>query len=423
MDYQQAVDYIESPALPRGRYGLERLKQALELLGNPQHKVRFVHVAGTNGKGSCAAMLASVLKEAGYRTGLYISPHLRRYNERMQVDGVDISDDDLIRAAQRVKEVCEQLGGTPIVFEVLTLMALWYFAERRCDFVVLEVGIGGKLDATNCIPAPAAALIAQLGFDHTETLGSTIEEIAAQKGGIAKSGSQLVMAEQEPAALRVVEQLCREQGCGFTVADPERLQVLSTSPGGQRLRDRTYGELLLPLAGSHQVKNAANVLTVVEVLKGEGFAIPDRAVRQGIERTVWPARFERLSRSPDFILDGGHNPQCVQAAVQALQDYYPGKKVVFLTGMMKDKDSAAMLAKMAEVAKAFVCLHADSDRAFGAQELAREIENTLSLAAYPAASAQEGCALAQRLVGEQGVVCALGSLYLAGEIRAVFHRK
>ena len=423
MDYQQAVDYIESSALPRGRYGMERLKQALELLGNPQHKVRFVHVAGTNGKGSCAAMLASVLKEAGYRTGLYISPHLRRYNERMQVDGVDISDDDLIRAAQRVKEVCEQLGGTPIVFEVLTLMALWYFAECRCDFVVLEVGIGGKLDATNCIPAPAAALIAQLGFDHTETLGSTIEEIAAQKGGIAKPGSQLVMAEQEPAALRVVEQLCREQGCGFTVADPERLQVLSTSPEGQRLRDRTYGELLLPLAGSHQVKNAANVLTVVEVLKGEGFAIPDRAVRQGIESTVWPARFERLSRSPDFILDGGHNPQCVQAAVQALQDYYPGKKVVFLTGMMKDKDSAAMLAKMAEVAKAFVCLHADSDRAFGAQELAREIENTLSLAAYPAASAQEGCALAQRLAGEQGVVCALGSLYLAGEIRAVFHRE
>lgn len=423
MDYQQAVDYIESPALPRGRYGMERLKQALELLGNPQHKVRFVHVAGTNGKGSCAAMLASVLKEAGYRTGLYISPHLRRYNERMQVDGVDISDDDLIRAAQRVKEVCEQLGGTPIVFEVLTLMALWYFAECRCDFVVLEVGIGGKLDATNCIPAPAAALIAQLGFDHTETLGSTIEEIAAQKGGIAKPGSQLVMAEQEPAALRVVEQLCREQGCGFTVADPERLQVLSTSPEGRRLRDRTYGELLLPLAGSHQVKNAANVLTVVEVLKGEGFAIPDRAVRQGIESTVWPARFERLSRSPDFILDGGHNPQCVQAAVQALQDYYPGKKVVFLTGMMKDKDSAAMLAKMAEVAKAFVCLHADSDRAFGAQELAREIENTLSLAAYPAASAQEGCALAQRLAGEQGVVCALGSLYLAGEIRAVFHRE
>lgn len=423
MDYQQAVDYIESPALPRGRYGLERLKQALELLGNPQHKVRFVHVAGTNGKGSCAAMLASVLKEAGYRTGLYISPHLRRYNERMQVDGVDILDDDLIRAAQRVKEVCEQLGGTPIVFEVLTLMALWYFAERRCDFVVLEVGIGGKLDATNCIPAPAAALIAQLGFDHTETLGSTIEEIAAQKGGIAKPGSQLVMAEQEPSALRVVEQLCREQGCGFTVADPERLQVLSTSPEGQRLRDRIYGEFLLPLAGSHQVKNAANVLTVVEVLKGEGFAIPDRAVRQGIESTVWPARFERLSHSPDFILDGGHNPQCVQAAVQALQDYYPGKKVVFLTGMMKDKDSAAMLAKMAEVAKAFVCLHADSERAFGAQELAREIEDTLGLAAYPAASAQEGCALAQRLAGEQGVVCALGSLYLAGEIRAVFHRE
>ena len=423
MDYQEAVEYIQGGSVPRARYGLAKLTQTLHLLGDPQKKVRFVHVAGTNGKGSCSAMMANILHRAGWRTGLYTSPHLRRYNERFQVDGQNISDEDFIEAVEKVKAACEQMGGVPIVFEVLTLMALWYFAKAKCDFVAFEVGIGGKLDATNCIPTPAVAMITQLGFDHTETLGNTIEEIAAQKGGIAKRGGQLVMAKQDPAAMQVVEEICAEVGCGFHVADPERLQVLSTSPEGQRLQDKQFGQLLLPLAGRHQVRNAANVLTAVEVLRQEGYAIPDEAVRDGIATTIWPARFERLHRHPDFVLDGGHNPQCVQVAVQALQDFYPGKKVVFLTGMMRDKDTASMLSEMGKVAKAFVCLHADSSRALEAQELAGIIKQNLQIQAYASDSVAQGCALAQQLAGEDGVVCALGSLYLAGEVRAVFGRQ
>ena len=180
MDYRQAVEFVESSSIVRERYGLEKLQQALHLLGDPHHHTEFVHIAGTNGKGSTAAMTASVLQTAGYRTGLYTSPHLMRYNERMQIDGVPISDEDFVEAASQVQRVCEQLGGVPIVFEVLTLMALWYFAQQHCDIVVLEVGIGGLLDSTNVIPSPKAAIITQLGMDHTETLGNTLEEIAAR---------------------------------------------------------------------------------------------------------------------------------------------------------------------------------------------------------------------------------------------------
>ncbi|MEE1392591.1 MAG: Mur ligase family protein, partial [Negativibacillus sp.] len=207
---QEAVDYIEQTRTPRERYGKEKLEQALEMLGNPQKKLKFVHVAGTNGKGSTASMLACILSEAGYRTGLYTSPHLVWYHERMQVDGEQISDEDLIRAAQKVQEVCAKLGNPPIVFEVLTLMALWYFAEKNCEIVVLEVGIGGRLDSTNVIDAPLAAVITQIGLDHTETLGNTIEQIAAEKGGIIKPGCEAVMAKQSPEAVQVVQELCRQ---------------------------------------------------------------------------------------------------------------------------------------------------------------------------------------------------------------------
>ena len=288
---EEAVDYIEQTRTPRERYGKEKLEQALEMLGNPQKKLKFVHVAGTNGKGSTASMLACILSEAGYRTGLYTSPHLVRYHERMQVDGEPISDEDLIRAAQKVQEVCAKLGNPPIVFEVLTLMALWYFAEKNCEIVVLEVGIGGRLDSTNVIDAPLAAVITQIGLDHTETLGNSIEQIAAEKGGIIKPGCEAVMAKQSPEAVQVVQELCRQQGVRLNLADPERLCLISESMEGQKLRDKTFGELDLALLGEHQRRNAANVLETVELLNRRGLHITEQQVRDGIAKSRWPARF------------------------------------------------------------------------------------------------------------------------------------
>lgn len=422
MDYRQAVEFVESSSIVRERYGLEKLQQALHLLGDPHHHTEFVHIAGTNGKGSTAAMTASVLQTAGYRTGLYTSPHLMRYNERMQIDGVPISDEDFVEAASQVQRVCEQLGGVPIVFEVLTLMALWYFAQQHCDIVVLEVGIGGLLDSTNVIPSPKAAIITQLGMDHTETLGNTLEEIAAQKGGIVKEGTPTVMALQEPSAVAIVQQICDKHHAPLALADPERLRVLDASVAGQMLEDREYGKLKLPLAGEHQRKNAANVLEAVAMLRTQGYRISDDDVREGIAKTVWPARFERLSTAPDFILDGGHNPQCLHVATAALREYYSGQKVVFLVGMMADKDTDHMLAEMASIAKSFVCIRPDSPRAMQPQLLAQQLTERFHLPACACGSVREGIAEATRQAGKEGVVCALGSLYLAGEVRAAFGR-
>ena len=422
MDYRQAVEFVESSSIVRERYGLEKLQQALHLLGDPHHHTEFVHIAGTNGKGSTAAMTASVLQTAGYRTGLYTSPHLMRYNERMQIDGVPISDEDFVEAASQVQRVCEQLGGVPIVFEVLTLMALWYFAQQHCDIVVLEVGIGGLLDSTNVIPSPKVAIITQLGMDHTETLGNTLEEIAAQKGGIVKEGTPTVMALQEPSAVAIVQQICDKHHAPLALADPERLRVLDASVAGQMLEDREYGKLMLPLAGEHQRKNAANVLEAVAMLRTQGYHINDDDVREGIAKTVWPARFERLSTAPDFILDGGHNPQCLHAATAALREYYPGQKVVFLVGMMADKDTDHMLAEMASIAKSFVCIRPDSPRAMQPQLLAQQLTERFHLPACACGSVREGIAEATRQAGKEGVGCALGSLYLAGEVRAAFGR-
>ncbi len=414
---QEAVDYIEQTRTPRERYGKEKLEQALEMLGNPQKKLKFVHVAGTNGKCSTASMLACILSEAGYRTGLYTSPHLVRYHERMQVDGELISDEDLIRAAQKVQEVCAKLGNPPIVFEVLTLMALWYFAEKNCEIVVLEVGIGGRLDSTNVIDAPLAAVITQIGLDHTETLGNTIEQIAAEKGGIIKPGCEAVMAKQSPEAVQVVQELCRQQGVRLNLADPERLCLISESMEGQKLRDKTFGELNLALLGEHQRRNAANVLETVELLNRRGLHITEQQVRDGIAKSRWPARFELLRRHPDFILDGGHNPQCIQAAVDALRHYYPGRRVVFLVGMMADKDTERMLGELAQLAQEFVCVGLDSPRAMSAQQLCEELSR-YQVPACACDTVPEAVQTAQQKAGSDGIICALGSLYLAGDIRA-----
>lgn len=423
MNYEQAIDYIEQTDTPRQRYGLEKLKQALHRMGDPQDRVPYVHIAGTNGKGSTASMLSSILNHAGLRCGLYTSPHLQRYNERFQIAGEPISDEQLIQSVQRVQQVCEQLGGTPIVFEVLTLMAFELFARLDCQIAVLEVGIGGRLDSTNCIPSPQAAVVTQLGLDHTETLGDTIEQIAWQKGGIAKPGSRLVMAAQQEEAMEVVRQICRQEDCAFCVADPKRMQLLSSTLKGQRVLDEHFGELLIPLAGGHQIKNAANVLCTVEQLVQRGWKIPTEAVRDGLAAAKWSARFELLDESPYFILDGGHNPQCVQAAMDALEQFFPGKKAVILTGMMQDKDTEQMLEQMAEHAACFVCLHPDSPRALSAEQLAQQVKERFGLPAFCCESIAQGVALAREKAGSDGLVCALGSLYLAAEVRAQFERE
>lgn len=422
MNYQQACFYIEECQQGRGRFGLNKLEEVLHQLNDPHKKLSFVHVAGTNGKGSTAAMLSSVLTKAGYKTGLYTSPHLMRYNERMKINGQDIPDEDFIEAAETVKEVCDKMGGVPIVFEILTLMALWYFAKEQCDIVILEVGIGGRIDATNCIPSPKAAVITQLGLDHTETLGDTLEKIAAEKGGIIKPGCYAVMAEQKESAMDVVREVCKQKQVPLTIASVSRMKVLSSSVEGQQIEDKEYGVIFLPLAGAHQIKNLANILETVGVLKQQGYQISNDAVVDGIRQTKWPARMQRLCTNPDFLLDGGHNPQCVQAATEALKAFYPDKKVVFLTGMMQDKDTDRMLEEMVPLAQEFVCIHPDSQRAMDQNDMCRILRERYGVQATACQTVNEGIRTAIKKAGDHAVVCALGSLYLAGEIQSFFEK-
>ena len=302
--------------------GLERTRELLGRLGNPHLGLKFVHITGTNGKGSTAAMVSSVLRRAGYRTGLYTSPHLWKFSERFQIDGVPIPDEDLGRITQRVLEAARDMADPATEFELMTSVAMVWFRERACDIVVLEVGLGGRLDSTNVIPAPEVAVITNLGLEHTKELGDTIPLIAREKAGIIKPDCRAVLYRQSREAQEVVEAVCRERGVELTLTRPETLQVEALSREGQafRYQGETYR---IPMVGDYQVRNAATAIEVVEALRRGGWDISREALHEGLARAVWPGRMELARRSPDLILDGGHNPQCMEAVARSLGQLYP----------------------------------------------------------------------------------------------------
>lgn len=395
---------------------LVRTRALLAALGNPENTLKFVHVAGTNGKGSTSAMLASILTAAGYRTGLYTSPHLVRFTERMSVDGAEITDELLVTLAERVLAAAQGCGGSCTEFELMTALGVLYFAELRCDIVVLEVGLGGRLDSTNAIPAPEVAVITNIGLEHTAILGDTLEKIAREKAGILKSGSRAVLYAQTETVIRVVLDICREKSIPLTVTVPETLEVSASSLDGQVFTYRGKGPYRLPLLGDYQLSNAAAALDTVDVLRERGWVIPDDAILRGLAAVRWPCRLELVRRNPDFLIDGAHNPQCVDALAASLKKLYGGKKLVFLAGVLADKDWQAMFERMLPLAKAFVTLTPESTRALSADTLA-DCLRTRGAQAYSAATLREGIQKALTLAGEDGAVCFFGSLYAAGEVR------
>lgn len=441
MTKQEAICYIENQGWSKSRPGLDRTRTLLAALGEPQKELKFVHVAGSNGKGSICAMTESVLRRAGYRTGLYISPYLQDFCERMQINGAPISGQALGRITERVKTAAEAMEDHPSQFELVTAAAMVWFAEEKCDIVVLEVGMGGALDSTNVIDPPEAAVIASISLEHTEYLGGTLEEIAATKAGIVKPGCCCICGDNPPEVLEVVKRVCRERGADCVVADASQVTAQGHDLKGQlfRWRDEKY---FIPLLGAHQLRNAAVVLETVEVLRRRGWSIPAQAVEQGLARTRWPARFEVLSGESNaiFILDGGHNPQCAQALAAALDEYLPGEKCIFLMGVLEDKDYGAMLDILAPYIGQLLCLTPDSPRALPSSELAAlarekgipaaafatEADALLALLARdngipPSVfSGEDGAALAGMEAGRPLV--GFGSLYLAGKLRTLYFR-
>ena len=367
MTYEEALRYYAQIDMMGSHLGLDRMAELLRRLGNPEKQLKFVHVAGTNGKGSTAALLDACLRQAGYRVGLYTSPHLVRYNERFQVNGQPISDTALAEATEQVKTAADTMEDAPTQFELLTCVAFCCFLSAGCDIVVLEVGLGGRLDATNSIPVPEAAVITRIGLEHTEILGDTIEKIAAEKGGIIKAGGTVVLGDSSEAVVGVTQEICQERGAALI---PARSAVpLSKSLEGQRFSWGPYPEICLSLLGEHQLQNAATALTVLEVLRTKGWQIPDEAILKGMRTAVWPGRFECVSRHPVIIIDGGHNQQCAEAIAVSLRSYFPGKKCSFLMGVLADKDFHGIFDAILPLAARIAAVTPDSHRALPAPEL------------------------------------------------------
>lgn len=420
MTLEETMEFVQSVSWLGCRPGLERITDLMHRLGDPQKELRYIHITGTNGKGSTAAMLSSILTAAGYTVGLFTSPHLVRYNERIKINGQDISDEDLCAAAAAVKPAVDQMDAVPSEFERFTAMAFWYFRQKKCGIVVLEVGMGGQMDSTNVIPAPEAAVLTSIGLDHTEYLGDTLEEIAATKAGIIKPGADVVLYGQSQAVEDMIRSRCADCGASLTVTDAAQLEVISEGLEGQRLDYRDRKDLELPLLGTYQSRNAAVVLDTVDTLCRRGWDIPETAVRRGLSSVAWPGRFEVLHREPLVLLDGAHNPNGVEELEKCLRTYLPGRKLIFMMGVMADKSYDEMLDRMAPLAKGFITVTPDNTRALAAGQLREDIETRLGLPARAAGSVPEGIALSLGDCTADDAVCIFGSLYMAGEVRECF---
>ena len=416
MGIAETLEYIHSVKWQGSKPGLERTRELLASLGNPEKSLKFVHIAGTNGKGSTAACIESVLRQSGYTTGLYISPYILRFNERMQVNGVQITDEELVRMTDEIRPYADAMKDPPTEFELITALAMKHFLRKNCDIVVLEVGLGGELDSTNVIDTPEVAVITAIGYDHVKELGPTIADIAGAKAGIIKQGGDVVVYGHDAEAAEVFLRISAKRSARLRVTDFSRITHEEFSLNGAGFRFSPYGDIALPLAGTYQPKNAALAITALEVLKEKGYKISDADIVSGLAKVRWPGRFEILGRKPVFVLDGAHNPQGIKATADSLRRFFGDRKIVFIIGVMADKDVDSMIEYIAPLAEAFIAVRPDNPRAMDTKTLGDKL-SCYGIPVSARASIKEGVAEAMSRAGEDGVICALGSLYFSADIR------
>ena len=369
MTLDEALHYIHSVCWKGSVPGLERISALLDKMGHPERKLKFIHVTGTNGKGSTCAMLASMFTKAGYKTGLYTSPYLIRFNERIQIDGVQIPDEEICEITEYIKPLADSIFEQPTEFEMVTALGFEYFARHNCDLVVCEVGMGGEFDATNVILPPEVAIICNIGLDHTEVLGDTLEKIAATKSGIIKPGCDAVIYREAPSVEAVIEARCKAVGAKLHKADFADIRLISHDLTGQVFDWERFKRLKLPL----------------------------------------------------FIIDGGHNPQCIQALVKNIQDYLAGRPLTILTGVLADKDYNCMYRNVEPYAKEFITVTPGNPRALNAHDLAQYLSQ-FGKPVTACDAVADGVRLAVEHAGKDGVVLCYGSLYMIGEIEAGLQR-
>ena len=418
MTYEEAKAFLAGCNQYAGAITLNPLKRMLELLGNPQDQLKFIHIAGTNGKGSTLAYTSTALKAAGYRVGRYISPTIFSYRERIQVNEEYISREGLIRLTEQIKKVGEQMlaegSGHPTMFEAETALAFLWFVEQKCDIVVLEVGMGGLTDATNVIKNTIVAGLASISMDHIGVLGNTLGEIAVQKAGIIKPGCTVVSAAQQPEAKQVILDAAERCGCEVHFAEPEK--IVKKERGLLRqvfdYKDRTDVEI--SLSGEYQFDNAALALEILDACRAKGFSIPEEAIREGFRSTVWLGRFSVIAKNPLFLMDGAHNRDAARVLRESILQDLKGKRIIYIMGVLADKEYEEVARQTAPLAAEIITIMTpDNPRALPAEALAETVK-LYNPHVHPAASIAEAVAEARRMAGPEDVILAFGSLSYLG---------
>ena len=415
MTYNQALEYIHSITWRGSRPGLSRTKELLSKIGNPQYSFKTVHIAGTNGKGSTSAFVESVLRAAGYKTGLYTSPYIKVFNERIQFCGEVIPDDELAEITEYVKPYADSMEDLPTEFELITAIGFEFFKRRGCEIAVIEAGMGGALDSTNVIPAPLVAVITAIGLDHTKELGGTVKEISATKSGIIKSGCRVVFYGENKEAEDEIRKKCEAEKCSLAVPDFSKIKINERGIAGTLFDCAGHSDIEIRLIGDYQVKNAATAMLVIDELVRCGLKISDENIRQGLLNAKWPGRFEVLADSPVIVFDGAHNVHGMSATVKNIKSLFKNKKIAVVMGVMADKNYKDMLELIKDITAKLYAVTPDNPRALAAHSLASEAEECgICAAAYDSVCSAVSAAAEEQ--GEYGTVFALGSLYMYGEI-------
>lgn len=429
--YQEALDYLyrfvnfeTRPPQSTNAFNLGRVVRLLHLLGDPHHQFRSVHIAGTKGKGSTTAMIESVLRRAGYRTGLFTSPHLHTFRERIRIGGEMISSPQFVAEVARIKPFAEQVPDLT-TFEVTTALAFSHFAREKIDIAVVEVGLGGRLDATNVL-TPLVSVITPIGYDHTTILGRRLGQIAGEKAGIIKPGRPIVIAPQRPAALQVIRSVARERESALTLVEGEwQWKKKWGDPTGQSFALRNSWELpglWIPLLGQHQLQNAATAVATVSILARQGLAISPEHIGEGLARVSWPGRLEVLSRNPPLIVDGAHNVDAARAITTALAEEFPGRRLIAVLGFSGDKDIRGILRLLLPPARRIILTQARHPRAAGVDSLQEQVES-LGFSSELVPYVPQAVEHAQSLAEERDLILVTGSLFVAAEARAYWLKK